>query len=71
MFRTCFPPYWKVKLKTAVYSHRVFDDLTTEVFDEPGTIKLKRSQDWGAMKLCFLAVEAWIIAACIIIIMTS
>ena len=26
-----------------------------EVFAEPGAIKLKRSQDWGDIKLCFSA----------------
>ena len=30
-------------------------NLTREVFAGPGAIKLKRSQDWGDMKLCFSA----------------
>ena len=37
----------------------MFDDAGKsnhrEVFAEPGTIKLKRSQDWEDMKLCFSA----------------
>ena len=34
-----------------------------EVFAGPGAIKLKRSQDWGDMKLCFQHQVSWIITA--------